>query len=99
MGTAAVLIAAIGSAALMGFLILGPPLWARLGELFKEAVMSNLSFRFGTVGSPLSTPKKPGGSVGGVIHSADLGDALELGWVRVGARLGKDLRRHQGHRR
>lgn len=45
--------------------------------------MSINSFRFGTVGSPLSTPKKPGGSVGGVIHSAELGlHALELGWVR-----------------
>ncbi len=45
--------------------------------------MSNNSFRFGTVGSPKSTPKKPGGSVGGVIRlrELDLG-ALELGWVR-----------------
>lgn len=41
------------------------------------------SFRFGTVGSPKSTPKKPGGSVGGVLRSAELGlYALELGWVR-----------------
>ncbi len=41
------------------------------------------SFRFGTVGSPRSRPKKPGGSVGAVLHIADLGlDALELGWVR-----------------
>ncbi len=41
------------------------------------------AFRFGTVGSPLSRPKKPGGSVGAVLHSAHLGlDALELGWVR-----------------
>jgi len=40
-------------------------------------------FRFGTVGAPLSRPKRPGGSVGAVLHSADLGlDALELGWVR-----------------
>ncbi|UCE00292.1 MAG: TIM barrel protein [Chloroflexota bacterium] len=45
--------------------------------------MTELSFTFGTVGSPKSTPKKPGGSVGGVIHSAELGlYALELGWVR-----------------
>jgi deoxyribonuclease-4 len=45
--------------------------------------MTSLSFRFGTVGSPLSTPKKPGGSVGGVIRSAELGlYGLELGWVR-----------------
>ncbi len=42
------------------------------------------SFRFGTVGSPKSTPKKPGGSAGAVIHTATLGlDALELGWVRA----------------
>ncbi len=45
--------------------------------------MSDLSFSFGTVGSPKSTPKKPGGSVGGVLHSAELGlFCLELGWVR-----------------
>lgn len=41
------------------------------------------SFRFGTVGSPKSTPKKPGGSVGAVIQMRALGlSALELGWVR-----------------
>jgi deoxyribonuclease-4 len=46
--------------------------------------MSPLSFRFGTVGSPLSTPKKPGGSVGAIRRSAELGlKALELGWVRA----------------
>jgi deoxyribonuclease-4 len=40
-------------------------------------------FVFGTVGSPRSTPAKPGGSVGAVQHSADLGLlALELGWVQ-----------------
>lgn len=41
------------------------------------------SFRFGTVGSPISTPKKPGGSVGAVqqIHALNL-SALELGWVQ-----------------
>ncbi len=45
--------------------------------------MSGFSFRFGTVGSPLSTPKKPGGSVGAVLRSAELGlDTLELGWVQ-----------------
>lgn len=45
--------------------------------------MSTSSFRFGTVGSPISTPKKPGGSVGAVLRSAELGlFALELGWVR-----------------
>jgi deoxyribonuclease-4 len=42
-----------------------------------------LPFCFGTVGAPLSTPKKPGGSVGGVLHSHTLGlDTLELAWVR-----------------
>jgi deoxyribonuclease-4 len=41
------------------------------------------AFRFGTVGSPISTPKKPGGSVGAVEHLASLGlYALELGWVQ-----------------
>jgi len=46
--------------------------------------MSLLSFHFGTVGSPISTPKKPGGSVGAVIRSAELGlSGLELGWVRA----------------
>jgi deoxyribonuclease-4 len=45
--------------------------------------MSPLSFRFGTVGSPKSTPKKPGGSVGAILRTAELGlDALELGWVQ-----------------
>ncbi len=40
-------------------------------------------FRFGTVGSPKSTPKKPGGSVGAVQQIEALGlNALELGWVR-----------------
>jgi deoxyribonuclease-4 len=44
--------------------------------------MSPLSFQFGTVGAPLSTAKKPGGSVGAVLRLAELGlDALELGWV------------------
>jgi deoxyribonuclease IV len=45
--------------------------------------MSSQQFRFGTVGSPISTPKKPGGSVGGVLRIAELGlNGLELGWVR-----------------
>jgi len=40
-------------------------------------------FRFGTVGSPLSTPKKPGGSQGAIQQIAALGlDAFELGWVQ-----------------
>lgn len=40
-------------------------------------------FLFGTVGSPKSTPKKPGGSVGAILRlkELDLG-ALELGWVQ-----------------
>jgi deoxyribonuclease-4 len=43
-----------------------------------------LSFRFGTVGSPLATPKKPGGSVGSIQFSKSIGlDALELGWVQA----------------
>lgn len=42
-----------------------------------------LSFRFGTVGSPIQTPKKPGGSVGAIQFSRLLGlDAFELGWVQ-----------------
>jgi len=41
-----------------------------------------LSFRFGTVGSPLGTPK-PGGSVNAIkyLRTIEL-DALELGWVQ-----------------
>ena len=42
-----------------------------------------LSFRFGTVGSPTGTPKKPGGSVGAIQFSKSIGlTALELGWVQ-----------------
>jgi deoxyribonuclease-4 len=42
----------------------------------------SLSFRFGTVGKPTSTPAKPGGSVGAVIHTRELGlGAFEIGWV------------------
>jgi len=42
-----------------------------------------LSFLFGTVGSPLATPKKPGGSVGAIEFSRSLGlNTLELGWVQ-----------------
>lgn len=41
------------------------------------------SFHFGTVGSPRSTPKKPGGSVGAILHLADQDlTAYEIGWVR-----------------
>lgn len=43
----------------------------------------DLRFRFGTVGSPLSTLPKPGGTIGGIDRTAELGlDALELAWVR-----------------
>jgi len=46
--------------------------------------MSPSSFLFGTVGSPISTPKKPGGSVGSILRMRELGlDALELGWVNA----------------
>jgi len=42
-----------------------------------------LSFLIGTVGSPISTPKKPGGSVGAVQQIKVVGlNALELGWVQ-----------------
>jgi deoxyribonuclease-4 len=45
--------------------------------------LKNNSFRFGTVGSPKSTPKKPGGSVGTIIHLSNQNlFAFELGWVR-----------------
>ncbi len=41
------------------------------------------SFRFGTVGSPQGTPKKPGGSVGAIQFSRSIGlSAFELGWVQ-----------------
>jgi deoxyribonuclease IV len=41
------------------------------------------SFLFGTVGSPISTPPKPGGSMGSIIRIAELGlTAFELGWVQ-----------------
>jgi len=42
-----------------------------------------LSFQFGTVGSPLGTPKKPGGSVGAIEFSKSIGlNTFELGWVQ-----------------
>ena len=42
-----------------------------------------LSFKFGTVGSPTATPKKPGGSVGAIEFSKSIGlETLELGWVQ-----------------
>jgi deoxyribonuclease-4 len=46
--------------------------------------MSTPPFYFGTVGSPNSTPKKPGGSVGAILRIRELGlSALELGWVNA----------------
>jgi deoxyribonuclease IV len=43
----------------------------------------SLSFQFGTVGSPLATPKKPGGSVGAIEFSKTIGlETFELGWVQ-----------------
>ena len=45
--------------------------------------MPAASFIFGTVGSPKSTPKKPGGSIGAIQRLSELGlHALELGWVQ-----------------
>lgn len=42
-----------------------------------------LSFQFGTVGAPIGTPKKPGGSVGAIEFSKSLGlNTFELGWVQ-----------------
>ena len=42
-----------------------------------------INFLFGTVGSPLSTPKKPGGTPGGILRLRELKlDALELAWVQ-----------------
>lgn len=42
-----------------------------------------LSFQFGTVGAPIGTPKKPGGSVGAIEFSKSIGlNAFELGWVQ-----------------
>jgi deoxyribonuclease-4 len=40
-------------------------------------------FSFGTVGSPISTPSRPGGSIGAIEQISKLSlDALELGWVQ-----------------
>lgn len=44
---------------------------------------STSGFLFGTVGSPISTAPKPGGSPGGILRTAELGlGALELAWVQ-----------------
>ena len=46
-------------------------------------MVDKLHFRFGTVGSPNSTPPKPGGSIGAIQRIAALElSALELGWVQ-----------------
>lgn len=43
----------------------------------------SLSFKFGTVGSPSGTPRKPGGTIGAIAFSKSIGlDTLELGWVQ-----------------
>ena len=45
--------------------------------------MSSTDFRFGTVGTPRSTPKKPGGTVGTIRYLSELKlHAFEIGWVR-----------------
>jgi deoxyribonuclease IV len=45
--------------------------------------MSHIGFLFGTVGSPLSAPKKPGGTPGGILRLRELKlDTLELAWVQ-----------------
>jgi deoxyribonuclease-4 len=52
-------------------------------------VVNSLSFTFGTVGSPIATPPRPGGTVGGIQYAASIGlDALELAWVN-GVRVGE----------
>ncbi|MBI3761187.1 MAG: TIM barrel protein [Chloroflexi bacterium] len=58
--------------------------------------MTKSPFLFGTVGSPISTPKNPGGTVGGIERTADLGlGVLELAWVqsvRVGEEKCKEIK-------
>lgn len=45
--------------------------------------MPDSTFLFGTVGTPSSTPPKPGGTIGSISHLAGQGLlALEIGWVR-----------------
>jgi deoxyribonuclease-4 len=40
------------------------------------------AFLFGTVGSPLSSPKNPGGTIAGIQRTAELGlSCMEIGWV------------------
>ncbi len=48
-----------------------------------ERQSMTIPFRFGTVGAPISTPKKPGGSIGAIQQLASLDlTAMELGWVQ-----------------
>jgi deoxyribonuclease IV len=52
--------------------------------------MPKSTMLFGTVGAPLTTPKRPGGTVGGIARLAELGlTALELAWVQS-VRVGED---------
>lgn len=45
--------------------------------------MARAAFIFGTVGAPLTTPRNPGGTVGGIRRLAEMGlGALELAWVQ-----------------
>jgi deoxyribonuclease-4 len=45
--------------------------------------MPKATLIFGTVGAPLTTPKNPGGTVGGIRRLAELGlGTLELAWVQ-----------------
>jgi len=45
--------------------------------------MTSSAFLFGTVGSPLSTAKKPGGTPGGILRLKELGLlTLEMAWVQ-----------------
>jgi deoxyribonuclease-4 len=45
--------------------------------------MAKPTFLFGTVGAPITTPKNPGGTVGGIRRLAELGlGTLELAWVQ-----------------
>ncbi len=54
-------------------------------------------FRFGTVGSPTTTPPKPGGSVGAIHRLSELElNALELGWVQS-VRVSEDTCRQIKH--
>ena len=57
--------------------------WKRPASVLRGHPPMTDAFRFGTVGNPLSTPAKPGGTVGGILRTAELGlDCLELAWVR-----------------